>query len=186
MDLSNLDLLSLQTNYMKQDPTTIALCQALNLQFQQLSVETKLCLIYSRIDELAEPVLDELAWQFHVDWYDATADISVKRNLIKSSIFVHSHLGTPAAVEQVVQDYFGDGMVDEWFNYSGVPGHFRIQTANSAVTGDVAQKLIVAIEKVKRKSAWLDEIIIFTDGTLNVFYGFALHIGDFITVRQEA
>ena len=69
MNLNNINLLDLQTSYMKQDPTTIAMCKILTPIFRELSKESKLAFIYGRVDELDDKILDELAWQFHVDFY---------------------------------------------------------------------------------------------------------------------
>jgi len=184
MELSNVDLLSLQSGYMQKDTTTIALCKALTPQFQQLATETKLCLIYARIDDLDEPVIDELAWQMHVDWYDAAADISIKRQLIKTSIIVHMYRGTPYAVEQVIMTHFGDGHVEEWFDYGGEPGMFKVVTANASVTAELAAQFTRILNSAKRASAHLEEIIITLSGEMDVYLGTIVHTGDFIEVRQ--
>lgn len=183
-DLKTVDLLELQTGYMKQDPTTQALCAALTPQLQQIANEVKLCLIYSRIDELAEPVLDELAWQMKIDWYDATTDVEVKRQLIKTAPAIKRCLGTPYAVEEVVKIYFGDGELQEWFDYGGVPGKFKVLTNNSAVTGELAQQFIRVLDAVKRKSSHLEEIIIALSGDMNLYYAGVVHTGDFLEIRQ--
>lgn len=184
MELSNIDLLSLQTSVMKEDITTIAMCQALNPKFIELENETKLCLIYSRIDDLEENILDELAFELHIEWYDATAPIEVKRNLVKNSDKVHMYLGTPYAVEQVIEDYFGDGEVEEWFKYGGAPFYFNVITSNSAVTTELANQFIKAIESVKNKSSRLDQIIISLSAEFNIYFAGVVHSGDISTVRQ--
>lgn len=184
MDLSNLDLLSLQSSHMKKDPTTIALCQVLNPYFQQLAEEAKLCLIYSRIDELDDAVLDELAWEFHINWYNSTAELTVKRQIVKDSILVHMYRGTPFAVEQVIQTYFGDGFVQEWFEYGGLPGMFKVVTSNSSVTAELANQFISVLNSVKRKSAHLEEILIALSGEMELYFGCAVHTGDFLEIRQ--
>lgn len=184
MDLSNINLLDLQTLSMKNDPTTVAMCESLNPQFQQLANETKLCLIYSRIDYLSEDILDELAYELHIEWYDATAPIEVKRNLVKNSDKVHMYLGTPYAIEQVIQDFFGDGEVEEWFDYGGQPFYFNVITSNPSVTTELATQFTKAIESVKRKSTRLDQIIITLYGQLDMFLAGVVHTGDNYTVRQ--
>lgn len=184
LTLKDVDLLSLQTSLMKQDPTTQALCAALTPQFQQLADEVKTCLILSRVNELDEAALDELAWQLHVDWYDANAKLDIKRQIIKNSLKVHRYRGTPYAVEQVVQDYFGDGHVVEWFEYNGDPYHFRVVTSNSSVTGEQANQFAMAVEKVKNVRSHLEQIIISMTAEMQVFFGNALHTGDYITIEQ--
>mgnify|MGYP000365305309 CR=1 FL=1 len=182
--LKDVDLLSLQTSYMKQDTTTKAMCAALTPEFQKLSEEVKTCLIFSRINELDSEALDELAWQLHIDWYDANADIEVKRQIIKNALKVHRYRGTPYAVEQVVQDYFGDGHVEEWFEYGGDPYHFRVVTSNPSVTGEMAEQFVKAVEKVKNVRSHLEQVIISMSAEMQIYLGFVLHTGDLITVEQ--
>lgn len=184
MDLKSLDLLSLQTTYMKNDPTTKALCAALNPQFQQLADEVKVCLIYSRIDELDDVALDELAWQLHIEWYDSTVDIEVKKQLIKKAMEVHMYRGTPYAVEEVIQAYFGDGYVQEWFDYGGDPFMFKVITNNPAVTAELANQFIKVLNSVKNIRSHLETIIVALSGEMNFYYAGVVHTGDFIEVRQ--
>lgn len=182
--LSNVDLLSLQTSYMKQDPTTRALCVALTPQFRQLADEVKVCLILARVNELDSAALDELAWQMHVDWYDANASVEIKRKLIKNAIKVHRYRGTPYAVEQVVRDYFGDGHVEEWFEYGGEPYHFRVVTSNPSVTAEQANQFAMAVDKVKNIRSRLEQVIISMSAEMQLFFGHVLHTGDHITIEQ--
>lgn len=158
MYLDDIDLLSLQTAQMQKDSTVIALCKALNPKFQQLGKEVKACLIYSRIDYLGSYILDELAWQMHVDWYKATASIDVKRNLIKNALKIHRHKGTPYAVEQVVKDYFGDGYVEEWFEYAGAPYMFRV-IVNICALENGLNEFYKILDSVKNTRSHLEAVI---------------------------
>ena len=184
MNLSNLDLLSLQTKQMQEDPTTVALCTALNPQFITIGDEIKSCLIYSRIDYLESDVLDELAFQIEMDWYDSTADIVIKRKLLKNALKVFRTRGTPYAVEQVIQDYFGDGYIEEWFDYDGDPYKFRVVTSNSSVTSELANQFTMAVNSVKNLRSVLEEIIIALSGDMNLYIAGIVHTGDNITVKQ--
>lgn len=144
MNLSNVDLLSLQTNWMKKDPTTQALCSALNTQFRQLSADIKLIFIYSRLDELDEKTLDELAWQMNIDWYNANADIETKVKFIRTAARIYAHRGTPYAVEQLVKTYFEKSYIQEWFEYGAAPYYFRIvldyMLDDEVMTGSISTK----------------------------------------------
>lgn len=184
MNLKDVNLLSLQTKYMQLDKTTQALCAALTPQFRQMADDIKACLIYARVNELNSEVLDELAWQMNIDWYDPTADIDVRRTLIKNALKIYQFRGTPYAVEQVIQDYFGDGAVEEWFEYNGDPYHFQVVTSNSAVTGELATQFTQAVEKVKRLSTILDQVIVSMTAEFNLYIGNVIQTGDFITVEQ--
>ena len=73
-----------------------------------------------------ETLVDILAWQFHVDFYDATKDIDFKKNLVQQSIIWHKTKGTVALVEEVINTYFpGGATLEEWFQYkSPLPPNF--------------------------------------------------------------
>jgi phage tail protein, P2 protein I family len=184
MDLSNVDLLSLQSSYMQKDPTTIALCAALTPQFRQLATETKLCIIYARISELDDAVLDELAWQMHVDWYDSTLDIEIKRNLIKNSIRFHQIKGTPTAVEVVASTVFGRSWVEEWFEYGGDPYYFRVnvEASHQGASQSDLIKLENLINQYKNTRSWLEIINIFLTSNSILYVAAAMTTGESITV----
>lgn len=158
MDLKNVDLLKLQTQYMQQDKTTQGLCAALTPQFQELAEEVRLALIYARISELDEPLLDELAWQFRVDWYDSEADISVKRNIIKKAIIVHKTIGTAYAVEQVLSTVFEYAVIQEWWEYGGEPYHFRVATDENFASQEEYDNWLKALNRAKRVSTIFDGV----------------------------
>jgi len=185
MDINNVDLLKLQTLFMQKDLTTQALCAALNPQFKIISNDIGKCLILSNVNNLSSELLDELAYELHVDWYDSSANIDVKRALIKNSDKVHMYLGTPYAIEQVVWDYFGDGYVEEWYQYSGgLPYHFRVVTSNPSVSGSLAELFSLTIDKVKRKSTIMDVVIVDMSAQLTAYYACVLLVGDFYSTEQ--
>lgn len=86
----------------------------------------RMAAIYSRIGELDEGVLDILAKDLKVDWYDYDASLAEKRRTIKDSWYVHKRMGTKSAVERALSDVFPDSKVEEWFEYAGSPYHFRV------------------------------------------------------------
>jgi phage tail P2-like protein len=75
--------------------------------------------IYTRIDELPEDLLDILAYDFKVDWYDYGYPISVKRDLIKNSVKVHMMMGTKFAVETGIRSLYPNSELEEWFDMAG-------------------------------------------------------------------
>lgn len=169
---------------MKNDKTTQAMCAALNPQLQNIANEIDKCKLLSRVDELPEEILDQLAYELHIDWYDINAQIDAKRRIVKNSDKVHMFLGTAFAIEQVVQDYFGDGTVEDWYEYSGNPPYFRIVTTNPSITSDEADRFAMAIEKVKRGTSRLEAIVLTMAGDLASNFCFIVHTGDVYTVEQ--
>lgn len=82
--------------------------------------------LYTRIDELPESLLDILAKDFKVDWYNYDHSIETKRNVIKDSFFIHRHLGTKAAFARALSDVYPNSSAQEWYEYGGNPFYFRI------------------------------------------------------------
>ena len=114
---------------LKNDPDMMALAQTISAQLQTTAAEVRKNIIYARIDELDEATLDVLAYDLHVDWYDYSYPIEVKRRTIRDSIQVHRRLGTKYAVEKALGAVYPGTKVEEWFEYGGQPYWFKIQTS---------------------------------------------------------
>lgn len=183
MELGKVNLHSLQTGSMKQDPTTCAMSDVLSDIFN--AVDTERSLIRTQLDTLPEEILDIIAVEKNIFWYDPNAARDIKRNIIRNCNKVFRTLGTNYAIEQVIADYFGDGQIEEWYEYDGQPYHFRVLTTNTKVTGELAEQFHKAVEAVKRKSTRLHEVLLLMSANLNIYYGFVMHTGDKITIRQE-
>lgn len=98
--------------------------------------EIGLLSIYARIDELPEDLLDILAYDFKVDWWDPNYSLEEKRRTFKDSWYVHKHLGTKAAVEMAIRAIYPLTTVEEWFEYGGEPYHFRLNIDITSDSGD--------------------------------------------------
>lgn len=117
--------------------------------------------IIPRIKEIADSALiDQLAWHFHVDFYDPTLPLEVRRELVLKSLDWHSRKGVPQLIEDVVSTVFSQGKIQEWFEYGGEPHFFRIRTTAPLRTVEEYRYFFVVLETVKRKSSWLDRIVI--------------------------
>ncbi|HEX9063206.1 MAG TPA: phage tail protein I [Clostridia bacterium] len=184
MDLNDLDLLQLQSQHMQRDVNTQGFCGAITQVVKYICSVIKNCQILSRVDELPEEILDVLAYELHVDWYDNSLPIESKRTIIKNSDKVHMRAGTPDAVENVVAAWFGDGKVEEWFEYGGQPGMFRVITSNISITGDMAANFTRILNSVKRESAHLEEIRVTVADNLPMYFAGVVNIGEFLEIRQ--
>lgn len=118
--------------------------------------------IYSRIDELPESLLDILAKDFKIDWYNFDHPVETKRAVIKDSFYVHKHLGTVGAVKRALSDIWQSFSLEEWFNYGGLPYHFRVAIADNDFTLEKRAQAIRYINLVKNVRSWLDDIYVQT------------------------
>jgi len=150
---------------LKQDQKMKALAAAVTEQMLGVSAEIDNVLIYSRIDELPEELIDILAFDMHVDWYDYSYPLAAKRNILKNSVKVHKKMGTKCAVETALSALYSDNKVIEWFEYGGKPYTFRIQVNVTDTYEPIENKnkLVKAINIYKRLTAHLDSIVYFFD-----------------------
>ena len=74
----------------------------------------------------ADQLLDILANDFKVDWWDANYTLEEKRRTLKDSWNVHRRLGTKAAVVLAISAIYPDTQVSEWWEYGGKPYHFKL------------------------------------------------------------
>lgn len=125
-DIYSIDFTRSLPPVLKNDPKMIALAQTIAEQLQVTARQIEKNIIYARIDELDEQTLDVLAYDLHVDWYDYSYPIEVKRQTIKDSVKVHRKLGTKYAVETALGAVFPGTKVQEWFEYGGKPYTFRV------------------------------------------------------------
>lgn len=115
-------------------------------------------LIYTQIDSLPEELLDILARDFQISWYDYDASIDTKRTVFRDSFYVRRHLGTPAAVQRAISDVYGAGFIQEWFQYGGEPYHFRVYTTNLSVLQQNREKFMRLLDRVKNVRSILENV----------------------------
>jgi phage tail P2-like protein len=105
-------------------------------------------IIYARIDELDEQTLDVLAYDLHVDWYDYSYPIEVKRQTIRDSVRVHRRLGTKYAVEPALGAAFPGTRGQEGFEYGGEPYMFKV-IIGATESGVSADRQAAVLERVR-------------------------------------
>lgn len=171
MKINEMDFMKLLPAFMQEDDAVNGLADGVNKVTEELAAKIKLFTTWNQIDYMSSEELDLLADELHISWYDKNSNLDVKRSLIKNSDLVHAKMGTNWAVQNVIETYFGSGSIEDWYNYDGQPYHFKVITTNEDVTTDSAEKFMRVLDKVKRKSAWLDGIEVVSDSncTINVF-----------------
>jgi len=170
-DVTWLDVVSLILN---GDSQVKALSAAVSPQLQAVSSAIAECILLARLDELDEDVVDLLAWQYHVDFYDAELTIAQKRKLVQTSIDMHRHKGTPYAVKQVVSTILDNAVVQEWFDYGGEPYYFRVvKIGGEMINADTYVRLKKAIDTVKNTRSWLEGVSLSRTINSTIYFGIA-------------
>lgn len=129
----------------------------------------KFLVLLDRIDELIESELDMVQEELHVDFYNYSMSVEEKRKSCKESLGVHMTKGTPGSVKKVLEIFFKNASLKEWYQYNGTPGYFKI-----LIDGESPQNLgevFSKIENVKKKSQHLEKISFLSKSeiTLNAF-----------------
>lgn len=130
------------------DPKITALGYAIQKAMQRFLSYSQTTSVYSTIDSADDSVLDMLAAELDTQYYDATLDLTTKRNLVKNTLIWHMTSGTPAAVEELVAAVFGEGEVKEWFEYGDDPFYFKVIT-NALMTENMSDQFTAMLDRVK-------------------------------------
>jgi phage tail P2-like protein len=175
MTLANVDMAALLPASVGSDPDVIALCAALDGEWQAIAAALPTLGVLATISQQPADVLDRLAWQFHVDYWDATWDVATKRQTIIDSIRLHMIAGTRGAVDDVIDHIWGGGaFVLEWWEYGGEPGTFQV-VLTTQQTQDAVEDFIRSIRKVKRATDHLTIVQVDDYGDVPVRAGAAYH-----------
>ena len=183
MRLDNVEMIRLAPGFMRDDNFVRAFCEAADEQFRKLADELRGALIYVDADQLPEHILDAVAHDLHVDYYNAGDDIEIKRRLVAASGQRHAAKGTNPAIEELMGIVFGDGEVEEWFQYDGRPGYFKVWTSNISATTTHVDKFMDMLQSVKRGGAFLDGVFIRITATCGIYIGVVTHIAKFYTTE---
>lgn len=139
--LTRENLLLIVPPALKNDPSMMALAAADAEALAARLAEIDRVRVISNIDELPEDLLDILARDFKVDWWDPEYSLAEKRRTLKDSWRVHKKLGTKTAVETAIRAIYPETTVEPWFEYEGgEPYHFRLRINITGDSGDRARQ----------------------------------------------
>jgi phage tail P2-like protein len=152
-----------------------AMAKAVDEEMAKTNRGKESIIILPRINEQPENILDVLAWQQHVDFYEPiTLTIDQKRELVQNSLDWHTRKGTPSVVEEMIRTIFSEAHIEEWFEYGGRHHRFRIILDITNAKAPVDFALIIQMAMFyKRESAHLDDIIAKEELWINDYYGTA-------------
>lgn len=108
---------------------------------------------------LPEPVLDLLAWQLHVEGYEAAVDVAAKRQLIAGSLLLHRRRGTPWAVRTALETALRlPTVIRQWWEYEGRPYFFRVRldVSDAGLDETGVTDAMRLIFDYKNTRSWLD------------------------------
>lgn len=159
---------------LRGDASLSALAEVVAELLAQRREEMERISIYPHIDRLDESLLDILAQDFRVDWWDNDYSLEEKRRTLQTSWQVHKTLGTKAAVEQAISAIYPHTTVREWFEYGGRPYHFRldINITEDNADSEKQRRVLEKLQYYKNLRSHLEAIAYFMESA-----GAAVHAG---------
>lgn len=127
-----------------------ALSEAVNLMHRRTMRYIDESQIYTDIGNASEEVLDALAVNWKVDWYDTGYAVEQKRRIIQTALTVRRLMGTVSAVKLQIDAIFPETELEEWFDYGGDPGTFRLYLNVTETTPSNPAKIYSAKEIERR------------------------------------
>ena len=174
------NLLRILPPALTQDPSMVALASAGAEALAARRVEIDRVRTISNIDGLEEAVLDILAHDFKVDWYDPEYSLEEKRRTLKGNWLIHRRLGTKYAVRTALNAVYPGTIVQEWFEYGGNPYCFRVVLpAVGELTIEKQKRVLSRIQYYKNLRSHLDKIVALVEAAAHVPMAFVSHRIDF-------
>ena len=124
--VTNESMLSVLPGVLARDEGMYDLARLIGWMLDIHAGDVESAAVFQNISELDEDLLDILAKDLKVDWYDFDADVATKRKQIASNWSVRKGIGTTGAVKEALQNVWPDTTVEEWYEYDGEPGYFQV------------------------------------------------------------
>lgn len=179
MRLKDLNFIQLLPVFMKKDPAVQALASVMTQTLADPDEHLKDAATWNRIEKLSEPELDDLAWEFDVDWYDYSASKEAKISQIRSALLIKKRRGTNWAVTQILADIWGWAYTREWYEFSGEPYTFEVVVKDKITTQEMFDKLIALIGKAKNVRSRLVRVYYEEEHTVAIELRPTYHVGPF-------
>lgn len=147
IDIQDGHITDILPEYFTNMPEVRALSYAISNAVHSLVEYCKSTSVYSTIDTADDNVLDMLATELDAQYYDTGLDINTKRQIVKRALVWHMSAGTPSAVEELITAVFGEGTIEEWFEYDDKPYYFKVKT-DARMTEDMNTRFSQMLKKV--------------------------------------
>jgi phage tail P2-like protein len=177
-------LLELLPENLRNDPDIIAASLAVDREFLALAHWIKNCRTIADIDNASSEVIDNLAGEINVDFYDQALPLEKRRELVKNGYLYKYRKGTAYAVKQIVSDAFDQTGVQEWFDYGGEPYHFKISTETNLPDENKISEVVRAVNSVKNARSALECVEALKSSNLNTYYGFGVQQTCYHSIKE--
>jgi len=136
----------------KNDAKIKAISKCMDYIFSAFNGDERKLLIYSRIDELDEQTLDDIAWGWGLNYetgYNLLETIEEKRALVKNALQIHKHKGTRFATERAAKLLNITCEIIEWWeDETGELEPFEFRVDAGSDTRDLTPEFFANLNKL--------------------------------------
>ena len=151
-------------NSLAIDADIKAFAAAFSNQLNKIADEMESIIIYPAISKQPEEMLDTLAKDFKIDWYDYHETLETKRQTVAQAIKVHRIKGTRGAVDMAINAIYEGSHIEEWHEMEppGDPYTFRleIELFKHGFTVDHYKRILNAIQYYKNIRSHMNEALV--------------------------
>ena len=174
MRVSEVDFLKFLPDLMQDDKDVIAIAAAQTKFYKKIASKINILSRWGKFSEMSDTELDLFAEDFYIPWYKTSDTKDIKVSNLEHFVEVWSRLGTPKAIETVLEDIYGSAELIEWFdqkeNYNN--GEFAVEVKDFAsFTQENKDRLYNILNIVKRKSQKLSSVFTVAKADVDLFIG---------------
>ena len=145
-DIKDVSLVNAAPPNLAEDNECASLLAAAEKQFQKTASKLDRLALLKNIDKQPSGIVDALAYSYHLDFYEASMPIEMRRDLVKNHNEWHRMKGTPEAINRVLRILLGDGYIVEWFKREGMePYTFEVHTSNASAVTEKYDQIVKAV-----------------------------------------
>lgn len=155
----------------------------------EVAADENLAIMLRRLynpDTCPAELLYLLAWAWSVDRWDDRWSEAVKRSVIRSSFYIHTHKGTIGALRRVVEPFGYLIEVTEWWETvpQGVPGTFalKVGVADEGISEETYQELSWLIDDARPVSRHMTGLAISLETAGGLYLTTSVYDGDELDV----
>ena len=189
MRVSEIDFLKFLPDLMQDDPDVIAIATAQTKFYKKIAAKINIMSRWGKFDKMTEEELDLFAEDFYIPWYKTSDTKDIKVSNLEHFVEVWSRLGTPKAIETVLEDIYGSAELIEWFSnkedYKN--GEFAVEVKNFAsLTKENKDRLYNVLNILKRKSQIMYSVYTKQEVEVDVFIGFDVLVKRTVATKAVA
>lgn len=173
MRLNETETVKLLPAWMQEDGSDKGIATGCDIISRDAYARLKLLSRWDKIDQLSDAELDEMAWELNIQWYDSTAPIAAKRAVIRNSDRVYAKLGTPTPWSRswpTTSAPARSGVV----SVRRAAASLKVLSDNPSLVNSNLDLFLKLLRTVKRRSSWLDAILICLTGEMFLYSGMAV------------